>query len=277
CDIIPQQAVISRGLFSEVVCVRALVKAGICLAAGMASCLGQQTGRNSFDTAEGREQGRALFQTHCAYCHGAQGEGGRGADLTAGVYRHGGSDGELYATIRNGIPGTEMPTVRATDDEVWKMVGFVRALGSSGLAESAPGDVAAGKALYSGKGGCAACHAIAGEGGSLGPDLMGIGRRRGPGYLRESLVTPEADVSPLYRAIQVVLKTGATVGGIRLNEDDISIQLRDSNDNLRSFFKDKIKEIRRDKPSLMPAYGAVLSGKELEDVVAYLSSLRGAR
>src|ERR1700730_17541722 len=67
--------------------------------------------QNTFDTPEGRQQGASLFQTHCAYCHGAQGEGGRGADLTNGVYKHGGSDRELYATIRNGIPGTEMPTV----------------------------------------------------------------------------------------------------------------------------------------------------------------------
>jgi hypothetical protein len=73
----------------------------------------------------------------------------------------------------------------------------------------------------------------------------------------------------------VTTASGETVTGIRLNEDDISIQLRDMNGNLRSFLKDKVKEIRKDKPSLMPAYGSVLSKKELEDLVAYLSSLRG--
>src|SRR6058998_3063715 len=49
------------------------------------------------------QQGAALFQTHCTYCHGANGEGGRGADLTAGIYRRGGRDPELYSSIRNGI------------------------------------------------------------------------------------------------------------------------------------------------------------------------------
>jgi hypothetical protein len=62
---------------------------------------------------------------------------------------------------------------------------------------------------------------------------------------------------------------------MRLNEDDISIQLRDANDNLRSFLKENLREIRHDKPSLMPSYGALLSRKEIEDLVAYLSSLRG--
>ena len=50
------------------------------------------------------EEGRALFQMHCSYCHGARGEGGRGADLTTGIYRQGSTDAILFATVRNGIP-----------------------------------------------------------------------------------------------------------------------------------------------------------------------------
>src|SRR5881628_962500 len=94
-------------------------------------CLGQD-GPNPFDTPEGRAQGAALFQTNCAYCHGAHGEGGRGADLTTGIYRHGGSDRELFATIRNGIAGTEMPASRINDEEAWKTAAYVKTLGSTG-------------------------------------------------------------------------------------------------------------------------------------------------
>jgi putative heme-binding domain-containing protein len=231
---------------------------------------------NPFDTPEGRAQGSALFQMNCAYCHGAHGEGGRGADLTTGTYKHGGSDRDLFSNIRNGISGTDMPAVRMTDEEAWKLAAWVKSLGSSGNAEQAPGDAANGKAIYAGKGRCAACHSIGGEGGSVGPDLAGVGSRRGLTYLMESLVSPEADVAPAYRAVLVVTKSGQSVGGIRLNEDDVSIQLRDSDGNLRSFFKDDLNEIRRDKPSLMPGYGSVLNRKELEDVVAYLSSLRSS-
>jgi putative heme-binding domain-containing protein len=233
-------------------------------------------GKNPFETPSGEEQGRLLFQTHCAYCHGAHGEGGRGADLTAGQYRRGGSDAELFATVRNGIPGS-MPAVSATDDEVWMMVAFAKKLGSPGLSETATGDAAVGKAVYENKGKCAACHSIGREGGTLGPDLSDVGRRRNLRYLEESLVTPEADVPIRYRAIQVVTKSGDTISGIRLNEDDISIQLRDTNDNLRSFLKENVREVRHDKPSLMPAYGFTLSRKELEDLIAYLNSLRGVQ
>jgi putative heme-binding domain-containing protein len=231
---------------------------------------------NPFDNSAGVEEGRSLFQLHCSYCHGARGEGGRGADLTTGQYRRGGSDANLYSTVRNGI-GSEMPAVRATDDEVWKMVAFVKRLGSAGITEKPAGDPVAGKALYEGKGGCTTCHSIGRNGGSLGPDLSDVGRRRNLKYLEESIVSPEADVPAGYRAIQVVTKTGQTVSGIRLNEDDISIQLRDTADNLRSFLKDKLSDIRHDRPALMPSYGKAFSRKEIDDVVAYLNSLRGLR
>src|SRR5258708_9872933 len=100
----------------------ALLKTICCSAACIALGFGQeQVRRNPFDTPQGTEQGRALFQLHCSYCHGAKGEGGRGADLTTGQYRLGGSDANLFNSIRNGIPGTEMPAVRVSDDEVWKM------------------------------------------------------------------------------------------------------------------------------------------------------------
>ena len=96
-------------------------------------------------------------------------------------------------------------------------------------------------------------------------------------FLEESLVKPEAELPPNYRAIQVSTKSGQSYTGIRLNEDDLSVQLRDMGGNLRSVLKDNVREIRRDKPSLMPAYGSTLSSKELQDLVAYLSSLRGAQ
>jgi putative heme-binding domain-containing protein len=232
---------------------------------------------NRFDTPEGAQQGAALFQTHCAICHGARGQGGRGADLTTGQYKFGGTDPGLFATIRNGVRGTEMPPVRATDEEVWKLVAFVKKLGTLAPGQQASGDAAAGRLVFEGKGGCTACHTIGRDGGTLGPDLSDVGRRRDLDYLRESLLSPEADVPARYRAIQVVTKTGQPVTGIRLNEDDVSVQVRDERGNLRSFLKRNITEIRRDKPALMPAFGEKLSKTEIDDLVSYLTSLRGGQ
>jgi putative heme-binding domain-containing protein len=231
--------------------------------------------KNPFSSPQDVEMGNKLFQTHCSYCHGAFGEGGRGADLTTGQFRHGDTDGEIFNNVRNGIPGSEMGPVRATDDEVWRMVAFVRSISTVNVTERAAGDAKAGKIVYDKKGACASCHRIGNNGGSLGPELTDIGRRRGVSFLMESLVKPEADLPINFRGLRIVTASGQTVSGIRLNEDDHSIQIRDTGDNLRSFIKSNIKEIRRDSPSLMPSYATSLNKKELEDVVAYLNSLRG--
>jgi putative heme-binding domain-containing protein len=170
-----------------------------------------------------------------------------------------------------------MPAVSATDEEVWKMVAFVKSLGALAPGEKAAGDAGAGKLVFEGKGGCFKCHSIGPSGGSLGPDLSDVGRRRDLKYLEESLVSPEADVPARYRAIWVVTKSGKEIAGIRLNEDDVSVQVRDQEGDLRSFLKAGLREIRHNPPSLMPAYGARLTKKEIEDVVSYLSTLRGVQ
>jgi putative heme-binding domain-containing protein len=230
---------------------------------------------NPFSSDADIQAGGALFQTHCSYCHGSSGEGGRGADLTSGIYLRGGRDQDLYSSIRVGIPGSEMGPVRATDEEVWKMVAFVKRIGSQGLLEKAAGDPTAGHAVYR-KSGCGNCHRIGSEGGALGPDLTDIGRRRGLTFLAESLANPEADIPISYRGVQVTLKSGQSVSGIRLNRDDLSIQLRDTRGNLRSFLMENVQDVRYDKPSLMPAY-ASMNPKDFDDVVAYLNSLKGAQ
>jgi len=82
-----------------------------------------------------------------------------------------------------------------------------------------------------------------------------------------------------WEATDIGLRLGErrSVTGIRLNRDDLSIQVRDTRDNLRSFLMENVREIRFDKPSLMPPYGTVLNKKEIDDVVSYLSSLRGVQ
>jgi len=231
--------------------------------------------KNPFDTAEDAAKGRQYFLGHCAFCHGPAGEGGRGVNLTTGRYRHGGSDAELFRTIRRGVPGTEMPGSGLSENEVWRIAAYVRRLGAAGAAEKATGDLAAGRAVYQGKGGCAQCHVAQGSGGNLGPDLSEIGLRRSLQFLRESLTKPESVIADNHRTVTVVTRGGEQIAGIRLNEDDYSVQLRDTREQLRSFRKTAVREVKAESRSLMPAYGELLSARELDDLVAYLNSLRG--
>jgi putative heme-binding domain-containing protein len=252
-----------------------VLRSACCLSVFLGAQLLAQVQTNAFDTPEGIAQGEKLFQSRCTYCHGAHGEGGRGPDLTSGSYAHGGSPAALFSAARNGISGTEMPAVGFNDEESWKVVAFLKKLAAGGPQEKATGDPALGQQTFEGKGKCLSCHTTGHGGGSVGPNLSDVGRRRNLQYLEESIVKPEADVPIRYRGIQVTTKSGQSIMGVRINEDDLSIQFRDTSDNIRSFMKTDVKDIRFDKPSLMPSYGSVLSKKEIEDIVAYLSSLRG--
>jgi putative heme-binding domain-containing protein len=134
---------------------------------------------------------------------------------------------------------------------------------------------AAGKAIFEGKGGCINCHSIENRGGSLGPDLTWIGVRRTPASLRLSITSPDTQIAPEYLTLVVVTKQGQRIEGIALNEDDISIQFRDTKGNPRSLLKQNLKEVRREQRSLMPSYVASLSPIEVDDLIAYLRTLRG--
>ena len=137
------------------------------------------------------------------------------------------------------------------------------------------GDAVSGKTIFEGKGACQSCHAIAGRGGSLGPDLGRIGVTRSPDSLRLALLNPDAEIESAYLTVVVITKSGQTVRGIALNEDDLSIQVRDSDRNPRSFLKDELTSVRREQRSLMPSYAARLTVTEIGDLVRYLRTLRG--
>ena len=137
------------------------------------------------------------------------------------------------------------------------------------------GNAAAGKAIFDGKGGCGACHSIGDRGASLGPDLGDIGITRTPKSLRLALTDPDAEIFKEYYTVVVETKGGEIIRGLALNEDDLSIQIRDINGYPRSFLKDDLKGTHREQRSLMPSYTSRLSGAEIDDVVAYLRTLKG--
>ena len=137
-------------------------------------------------------------------------------------------------------------------------------------------DAAAGKSIFEGKGQCLTCHSIDNRGGSLGPALTEIGVQRTPESLRQSLLDPDAEIAKAYRTAVVITKQGERIEGIVLNEDDLSVQIRDADGNPRSFLKDNLTDLHREERSLMPSYARRLSEAEIADVVAYLETLRGA-
>jgi cytochrome c oxidase cbb3-type subunit 3 len=224
-------------------------------------------------------RGEKLFQVHCALCHGPKGEGGRGPMLTRARLSRAPDDAALLGILEDGIRGTEMPGTGGTlsDREKRQTAAYVRSLGKVAL-KPVPGDAARGAGIFRGKGNCAGCHAIQGEGGVAGPDLSGVGDSRSPAYLRESLVNPGAAVPEGYLLVTVFPKGGQSVTGVRVNEDSFSIQIRDSAGRSYSFWKKDLAQVDKQKgKSPMPSYQGQLSDAELTDVVAYLASLKEAK
>jgi cytochrome c oxidase cbb3-type subunit 3 len=232
-------------------------------------------------------RGRQLFEQHCAFCHGPRGEGGKGPTLAQPSLPRATDVEALRQIIRRGIPNTEMPNSRLLPDDVALVADFVRALGKL-PAEVVPGDAARGAQLYATKGGCAQCHAIRGQGGAIGPDLSDIGRARSVAYLRRALVEPAAEVPQAFNPqrgegglptnfllIRAVPTKGAPVAGVRVNEDTFSIQVRDLSGKVHSLFKSDLTELHKDWGATpMPSFSGVFSAGELDDVVAFLVSLR---
>lgn len=220
---------------------------------------------------------KQVFDSSCAGCHGPEGKGGKGPSLAVPKLRHARTDDELVQTIVGGIPGTQMPPSWYLGTEgVTLVVVYVRTLQANATPPRVEGDVANGKALYDGKGKCANCHTIGAMGHAFGPDLSNIGGRRSAASLHESLAEPNAEVADAYVPVVVITSQGNTVSGICVNEDNFSIQVLDSSGRFHSFRKSALSKIdKRSGESPMPSYKTLFSDTEMNDVVAYLSSLRG--
>lgn len=225
------------------------------------------------------EEGRVAFRGSCSLCHGIKGEGGRGPDLTIAAYSTSNVDADLYNVISNGVIGTEMPgfASRFESDDIWRLVSYVRSIAGSNSSRIT-GDAGSGERLFWNKGQCGQCHMVSGRGKRMGPELTQVGRQRSAAYLWDSVVNPGADLTPGFAKITVVTKDGKTVVGAQRSYDDFSAQLMDAAENYYSFQKSDVTSITQEYKSLMPnTYARLFSERELNDLVAYMASLRGAR
>lgn len=217
--------------------------------------------------------GAATFLSNCAFCHAVNGRGGRGPSLVSARVVQNTSDDAIKAIVKNGIPGTGMPAFDIETDELEPLVLYIRHLGGGGV-KTAPrtGDIARGRKVFAAQG-CSNCHRVGDTGSVYGPELTRAGSARSPEYLRESIVNPSADIAQDYDGVTVLTREGKKVTGVRVNEDSFSVQIRTPDQRFAMFDKSTVRSVEDLDRSLMPAYQ--LPTKDLDDLVAYLYSLRG--
>jgi putative heme-binding domain-containing protein len=217
--------------------------------------------------------GMVLYRVRCGDCHGLDASGYRGPDLIAAL-AGGTTDERLFQTMRKGVPGTEMGPSRAPDDDLLMIIAYLRNLGTTAPPERPIGNVEHGQRLFASQ--CASCHRVAGDGGRLGPDLTRIGAARSRAALVREIRTPSEWIAPGYETVTLVTADGERIGGIKKNEDVFSIQIMDLRERLQGYHKSGLKDLIYEKMSLMPAYGSrQLNDSDLDDLVGYLSTLRG--
>ena len=235
--------------------------------------------------------GEFEFRANCAFCHGlgARG-GGRGPDLTRVQKKHGNSDADIFRTISEGVPGTAMPPngatqqgVGMTEEEIWQVVSYIRSVQVKSSPQ-ATGNAVRGKDLFSGSGACVTCHMMEGKGGRLGPDLTATSSARSVDYIVDSVRNPShrlaqglteamKEFSQEYETVNVVDERGQKFQGVVLNEDNFTLQMIDTREQIHLFEKEKLRSLDKSRESLMPKYDEkMLPEKDLQDIVAYLLS-----
>jgi putative heme-binding domain-containing protein len=223
-------------------------------------------------TQEVIEAGRLLYNSSCTVCHGLEGTvGDRGPALAATRRYLRSSDDDLFGAIKKGIPGTLMPPAGASDNDIWKIVAYIRSLRATASDEFVAGDVKHGEEVFR-KGGCVECHMVLGRGGLLGPDLSNVGAERSLADLRQALTSPKPNIPRGYQPVRLTTTSGDTVEGVVRNEDNFSLQVMDRSYQVHLLKRDELEKIEYGSQSLMPCdYGKTLSAEQLQDLLAFLS------
>ena len=233
---------------------------------------------NLYNTPFDINAGRSYFEKQCSRCHGfdARGNDEVGAPNLTGKLTRASSSAGIYTILREGISGTAMMAVdpQVPDSQLWQLAAYIESLSRESASIAVRGTAEAGKALFNDVAECLDCHMLDGKGGRLGPDLSTIGSQLSPDELTLSLIEPSAKVAPRWWSLTLEDKNGIERSGLRMNEDSFSVRIMDTDSQLWSYPRSALRRVIRSEESTMPSYAARFSDTQIDDLVAFLYSLR---
>ena len=86
-------------------------------------------------SADSTAAGKRVYTRMCSRCHGPEGKGDGTAatapvpDLTDAKWDYGGSDGEIFAVVHDGVSADmDGYAARLSDTDIWNVVNYVRSV-----------------------------------------------------------------------------------------------------------------------------------------------------
>jgi cytochrome c oxidase cbb3-type subunit 3 len=243
-------------------------------------------------------RGRAVYDTECRSCHGADLRGGEqgGANLLRVPLVLNDREGELLQTVFQGSHKDRVRPAGLPDADVKALAAYVHSVLALAPGQGAPppgppvelkvlvGDAAAGQQVFAAK--CASCHSVTG-------DLKAIGARDlGPAQLQNLWVAggrggrgargggPAGQAPPMTTrreaTVVVTLPGGRKYEGRLERIDDFMVSLTQADGTPRSFRRNgDVPQVDVRDPldahrTLLPSY----TDKDIHDVTAYLAGVK---
>jgi quinoprotein glucose dehydrogenase len=124
---------------------------------------------------------------------------------------------------------------------------------------------------------CLRCHKLEGEGGEVGPELAGIGRKQSREYLLESLVDPNKQIAKGFETVVLTTSSGKVVSGIIKEENKKLVRLITPEGKLLTVAVKDIEDRQAGKSAMPDDVVKHLSPRELRDLVEFLAELKKER
>ena len=136
-------------------------------------------------------------------------------------------------------------------------------------------DLKHGEEIFFGRGTCFACHKVGDRGVAIGPDLVGIGKRRDMEYVIQSTLEPDAYIVEGFQQTSLEMKDGRVLFGMIGEETALSLKLVLLTGEQIVVRPDEIKKRSDAKNSIMPAsFSNTLSAQDVADISAWIMSLK---
>jgi putative heme-binding domain-containing protein len=171
------------------------------------------------------------------------------------------SDEKLQAQINKHWPGVS--------DKVRKSEEIARYLNLMSEDFLAKGSAGMGRVVFDNT--CAKCHALFGQGGAIGPDLTGSGRKK-VDYVITNLVDPTATIDQAYRLTTAQTIDGRLYTGFMVQQDGSSVTLQMPEAKVKLDMKE-VEELVTTNQSLMPeGMLSTFTDAQVRDLLLYLAS-----